>query len=237
MEILNATNAGLTQPEPLPPVASRHDAIDPARFRWLRPRFPGLQWVVILLSALVSICGEAQAQARPAFNETQLKAVFLFNFAQFVVWPPHAFTNANAPIVVAVLGEDPFGALLDDLVRGEVVGNRRLQVVRFRRAEEIQTCHVLFIAASEASRLDQIFRVLDGKPILTVGDTEAFERRGGMIRILTENKKMRLRVNLDAVREARIEISSNLLRPAQIISGKSRRSAIKKEDARAYEAR
>lgn len=178
--------------------------------------------VVVLLGVLLAgACGEMKAQTRqPVFNENQLEAVFLLNFAQFVKWPPHAFTNADSPIIIGVLGDDPFGALLDELVRGERVDNRNLEVARFRRAEDIKMSHVLFISASEAGKLDQILGVLAGKPILTVGDTENFARRGGMIRFLTENKKMRLRVNLDAVRDAEIEISSKLLRPAEIVSGK-----------------
>src|SRR5258705_4625430 len=77
------------------------------------------------------------AQSAPS-RENQIKAVFLFNFAQFVEWPAQAFPEARTPLVIGVLGEDPFGAFLDETVRGEKVNNRPLVVQRYRRVEEIQ---------------------------------------------------------------------------------------------------
>src|SRR5216110_957205 len=104
--------------------------------------------------ALLLIGGGLLGAAAPV-SEYQLKAVFLFNFAQFVEWPPAAFAGDTSPIVIGVLGEDPFGAYLDETVRGEKVGNRPIQVQRYRRADEITTCHVLFISRSEESQLGQ----------------------------------------------------------------------------------
>jgi hypothetical protein len=151
-------------------------------------------------------------------QEHQVKAVFLFNFAQFVEWPTNAFAEAQAPLVIGVLGDDPFGAYLDETVRGERVNNRKLVVRRFRRVEEIQSCHVLFISPSEAERLEQILAALKGRPILTVSDAEGFSRRGGMIRFVTEKNKIRLKINPEAAKAARLTISSKLLRPSDIVS-------------------
>ena len=156
------------------------------------------------------------AHGQPS-REYQVKAVFLFNFAQFVEWPAEAFPGAQTPLVIGVLGEDPFGAFLDETVRGEKVNNRPLVVERYRRVEEIKTCHVLFISGSEANHLDQILSSLKVRKILTVGDTEGFARAGGMIRFMTEAKKTRLRINLKAAQDARLTISSKLLRPAEIV--------------------
>ena len=203
--------------------ANRRDFVGPGTFRRLAAGPLRAKWnVVLLLGVFVAgLVGEMKAQTRPpAFNETQLKALFLLNFARFVKWPPRAFTSADSPIVIGVLGADPFGALLDELVKGEQVEHRQVEVARFRRAEDIKTVHVLFVSSSEAGRLEQVFRTLMGKPILTVGDVENFERRGGIIRFLTEDKKVRLRVNLDASREADLQISSKLLRPAEIVGRK-----------------
>jgi hypothetical protein len=76
------------------------------------------------------------AQTAPA-REYQVKAVFLFNFAQFVHWPPQAFPEAQAPLVIGVLGDDPFGSSLDDAVRGELVNNHPLVIQRYRRVEDV----------------------------------------------------------------------------------------------------
>jgi len=156
-----------------------------------------------------------------AAREYQIKAVFLFNFAQFVDWPPAAFPDATSPLVIGVLGDDPFKGYLDETVRGETVNNRPIVVQRFRRVEEIAACHVLFVSRSETSRLEQILAGLKDRSILTVGDDEDFARRGGMIRFVTDNNKVRLRINVNAAKAAKLTISSKLLRPAEIVtSGK-----------------
>jgi hypothetical protein len=150
--------------------------------------------------------------------EYQLKAVFLFNFAQFVEWPAQAYRDAKAPLVIGILGEDPFGAFLDRLVRGEKVGDRPLIVRRFRRAEDITECHILFISRSEAAILGQVIAHLKGRSLLTVSDVDTFTRQGGIVRFVTENGKIRLRINVEAARQCELTISSKILRPAMIVT-------------------
>lgn len=159
------------------------------------------------------------ASAQPAtLREYQLKALFLFNFAEFVAWPSTAFADAGAPLVIGVLGDDPFGSDLDKTVRGEKVNNHPLVVRRFGRADDITGCHILFISRSETAHLGEIFALLRGRSILTVGDAEGFSLDGGMIRFVTENNKTRLRINVEAAKHARLTISSKLLRPAEIVT-------------------
>jgi len=150
--------------------------------------------------------------------EYQIKAVFLFNFAQFVEWPTNAFAGAESPLIIGVLGDDPFGAYLDEIVRGQKVNHRPLAIQRYRGLEEIKTCHLLFVSQSEKYRLDQILASLKDRNILTVGDAESFAQRGGMVRFVTEKNKIRLRINLEAATEAKLTISSKLLRPAEIVA-------------------
>lgn len=147
--------------------------------------------------------------------EDQVKAVFLFNFAQFVDWPARAFSDATEPLVIGVLGEDPFGQYLDDTVRGEKVNRRSLVVQRYRRVSEIRVCHILFISNSETDRLGAILDTVRGRPILTVGDMEDFAPRGGMIQFMRERSRVRMRINLKPVRTADLTISSKLLRVAE----------------------
>ncbi len=159
--------------------------------------------------------------AQPAVaREYQVKAVFLFNFAQFVEWPAAAFAEENSPLVIGVLGNDPFGPLLDEVVGGESVGKRPLNVRRYRRLEEIGICHILYIARSETARLGQIVAGLRERPVLTVSDIEGAARSGVMIRFFAENKRIRLRINLEAARTVNLELSSKLLRPAEIVGDK-----------------
>jgi hypothetical protein len=169
----------------------------------------------LLLSALAA---QPALSGTTPIREYQVKAVFLFNFTQFVEWPAEAFTHPTAPLVIGVLGEDPFGPYLDETVRGETANGRSLIVERYRRVQDIGNCQVLFISRSESDRLDQILASLAGKPVLTVGDVEGFTRRGGVIRLATVGGKIRLRVNLDSAKAAKLTISSKLLRPAQIVA-------------------
>ncbi len=174
--------------------------------------------MVALGAALfLSAAPRAAAQA-PATREYQIKAVFLFNFAQFVEWPAAAFASADSPIVIGVVGDDPFDGALDATVRGEKINDRPLVVRRYRRGEDVTGCHILFISSSESARLGEILAPLQNHPVLTVGDMEGFSLRGGMIRFLTENNRTRLRINLAAAKAAQLVISSKLLRPAEIVA-------------------
>jgi hypothetical protein len=175
----------------------------------------GTWGVVCGLLLLGGLDGSAQTQPS---REYQVKAVFLFNFAQFVEWPPAAFGGANSPIVIGVLGEDPFGAYLDETVRGEKVDNRPLEVQRYRRVDEIKTCHVLFISRSEGNRLEQILVSLKDRSLLIVGDGDDFVQRGGMIRLATAQNKIRMIISVQAAKAANLTISSKLLRSAEVLT-------------------
>ncbi len=171
------------------------------------------------LFVLALLVGAHLPAAQPAAGrEYQLKAVFLFNFAQFVEWPATAFADTTVPLVIGVLGEDPFGHFLDDVIKGESVNGRPLVIQRYRNVEEIERCHILYIAKSETARLAPTVNHLRGRPVLTVSDIEGSAPVGVMIRLLEENKKIRLRINLEAARRAGLVFSSKLLRPAEIIN-------------------
>ena len=177
-----------------------------------RCRSAGVAGLGLLVCALLFSCELGlPAQSAPT-AEYQVKAVFLFNFAQFVEWPASAFPQSQTPLVIGVLGHDPFGSYLDQTVRGEKVNNRPLTVRRYRRVEEIQTCHVLFISRSEADRMDQILTGLKHRKILTVADVESAAGSRVMIRFVTQQNKIRLRINSEAARAANLTISSKLLR-------------------------
>jgi hypothetical protein len=172
--------------------------------------------IFILLAAIVS-AAPIRAQA---FKESDLKAVFLYHLAQFVDWPPEAFPAAETPLVIGILGADPFGKALDEVAQNEMVKNRKLIVHRFRTVDEVKLCHILFVSQSEGPRLDQVLAALKGRNILLVGDTDGFAQRGGAVRFLTEKNKIRLRINTDSVKAAGLTISSKLLRAAELVTDK-----------------
>lgn len=187
------------------------------RFSGLRASGGSLWFLVLLILQFGPFSGHLRGQA---VKEYDLKAAFLYHLAQFVDWPSEAYPAADTPLVIGVLGQDPFGKALDEIIQNEVVKNRKLIVQRYRRLEEIKLCHVLFISHSEDSRLAEILAALQGRAILTVGDSDGFARRGGMVRFLTDKGKLKLRINLDSARAANLTISSKLLRASEVIGAR-----------------
>ena len=162
------------------------------------------------------------AHGQTASPEYKLKAVFLYNFVQFVDWPETAFADPQSPFIIGVLGSDPFGGTLEETVAGEIVKNRKIEVRRYKKVKDIESCHVLFLSASEASQFNSILAGLKGRSILTVSDTEKFARNGGMVRFVTENNKIRFRINLEVTRTEKLLISAKLLQLAEIVSTETR---------------
>jgi hypothetical protein len=191
-------------------------------FVWRHSRYSWVSFIVVVAIACQLWAQQIEAQ-NSRFSESEVKAVFLFNFAQFVAWPDGAFLDRQSAFVICILGDDPFGRVLDDVVKGEVVRGRALIVERFRRVEDIRTCHILFVSQFDAEQYAHIFATLVQRPILTVGDTEGFAARGGAIRFVTAQNRIRLRVNLDAAKAANLTISSNLLRSADVVGAEGPR--------------
>ncbi|MCX6953015.1 MAG: YfiR family protein [Verrucomicrobia bacterium] len=170
------------------------------------------------LLGLVLLATATPAAETPPSAEYQLKAVFLYNFAQFVEWPARAFARPDAPLIIGVLGDDPFGPYLDELVRGEKIGRRTLEVRRFKHTDDIADCHILFISPSERATLEKSLDRLGGRPVLTVSDLDTFTRQGGMVRFVTEGGKIRLRINVAVAKTSDLKISSKILGPATVVT-------------------
>lgn len=148
-------------------------------------------------------------------SEYLVKATFLYNFANFVEWPPEAFAGPDAPVVVCILGQDPFGDALV-AIADKKAGDRPLVVRLCDNMEDIGKCQILFVSPSEKSRLSEIFSRLREKACLTVSDLDGFAGSGGMIGFFIVENKVRFEINLSAVRPSGLKISSRLLKLARI---------------------
>jgi uncharacterized protein DUF4154 len=187
--------------------------VDPCR-RLIRRSRHTLLTILTRLS-LVLLASVAMAASSP--SEYQVKAVFLFNFTQFVDWPAQSFADPRAPFVIGVLGRDPFGNALDEAVRGETVNGRALVVERYRSVAELKPCQILFIDRSAGTDANKTLESLGHQGTLTVSDSDAEAPSTVIIRFLSEGKKIRLRINVDSARDAGLTISSKLLRPAEVV--------------------
>jgi hypothetical protein len=185
--------------------------------KWLRRFCPNFSWRWTFALFCFFIFSVDAARAQNPSQEYTLKAVFLFNFAQFTEWPTNTFTTDDAPLVIGVLGNNPFGTALEETVANETVNHRKVVVNYYQHVEEVQNCQILFISQSETRRLDKIVNTLKDKPVLTVSDIENSAYRGVCVRFITEGNKIHLRVNTDSLKTANLTMSSKLLRLAEIV--------------------
>ncbi len=172
-----------------------------------------------LLAALIAwmwVAAPAPAQSKSSSREYQIKAAMLYHFAQFTEWPDDAFNGQDA-FIIGVLGEDPFGTALDEMLHGKTVKGRPVVTRRFERAEEARGAHILFISSSELQRLPEIIEVLQHSNVLTVGEEKPFTRHNGIIRLFPVKNKTNFEINLEAATRAGIKLSSKLLKLAEIV--------------------
>lgn len=148
-----------------------------------------------------------------SFKEYDVKAAFIYNFIKFVEWPENSM-NISDEISIAILGRDPFKGKLDNLIAGKSVKNRRLTVDHYSDINQIQFCHVLFISNSETRDLRSIFSSIKNRNFLTIGESSKFLKRGGIIKFLTYDNKVRFEINLKTAHAHKLKISSRLLRLA-----------------------
>ncbi|HKX29309.1 MAG TPA: YfiR family protein [Blastocatellia bacterium] len=185
-----------------------------------RPLWSWLARLTLILALALAPPGASLAAQAP--SEYQVKAAFLFNFAKFIEWPPETFTPGNAPLILGVLGDDPFGDIIDQTISGKTVNGRQLVVKRLKWGQNLKECQILFISASERKRLPQICEMLKGASVLTVSEVEKFAQQGGIINLVMEENKVRFDINTNVAEQARLKISSKLLALAKSIIGEHR---------------
>ncbi len=213
MEILNSSAVRGKTSQAAAPEQSAARSVWPRRLWTLAGKMVPAILVVV---ALIGSASPAEAQSEP-LTEYQIKAAFLYNFAKFVEWPGDAFSDSRAPIMLGIVGGDPFGKALDGVILGKTVNGRSLVVRRFRRGEDLRTCHILFVSFSERKRLPHILESLKGSSVLTVGETDGFVHSGGVVQFLLEESRVRFEINPDAAARVRLKISSKLLAVARIV--------------------
>jgi hypothetical protein len=169
-------------------------------------------WVLV---AFALVWGGLAGAEPDSPTEYQVKAALLFNFAKFVDWPASAFAGPEAPFVIGMVGEDPFGPALEETLRNKNVNGRAIRIEHLGPGQDLKSCHLLFVCASERKRLAALLGSLEKAPVLTVGDgLERFLGGGGMVNLLQQNNKVRFAVSQERVAQSGLKMSSKLLRLA-----------------------
>jgi hypothetical protein len=161
--------------------------------------------------------GPVAADSSPRSPEYLIKAAYLYNFAMFVDWPPHAFASPDSPIVVGIVGRDPFGWVLDQTVENKRISKRRITIERLQPQQDLTHCQILFIDQSEGARVADLAQRLHDLPILIVDDAVDGGRRGGAIDFIVNDNRVGFAINRNAARRAGLTISSKMLGLARAV--------------------
>jgi hypothetical protein len=167
----------------------------------------------VFSAAWAALAGQACAQGS---LEYPVKAAFLYKFGSFVSWPPAAFAKPDAPVVVCVLGKDPFGATLDRLVRDATVNGRKVAVRRVSEVDAGSGCHIVYLGAGTTA---EALRAVQGAPVLTVSD-EAQGGPRGVLHFVVQEGRVRFQADPAAGARQGLQISSRLLNLAVGVSGR-----------------
>jgi hypothetical protein len=167
---------------------------------------------VVIAVVTATIPCRADAPTR----EYLVKAAFIYNFTQFIQWPDNAFASKDSAFVVAILGADPFDGALDEAMAGKIVANHSVTVQHYATVDGLGSCQLLFVPASQDPALGVLFAKLNGIPVLTVGESEAFSPAGGGIRLFLEDQKMRFEIDPDPIASVGIKVSAKLMKLARI---------------------
>ena len=165
-------------------------------------------WIAIASPLLLA----AAESTRPEYD---VKAAFLLNFTKFVEWPAESFGDSNSPISICILGKDPFGRTLDDIVQGETVNGRKLAVRRLAQMPASNECQVVYVANTDREAGRGLSNL--GAGVLTVGEGDGFIREGGMIGFIVENRRVRFDIKQSAADNAGLKLSSKLLSVARSV--------------------
>jgi hypothetical protein len=189
----------------------------------------GLQrWVLGALAALAAAAPPASTQDADSPSENEVKAAFLYHFAQLVTWPEPAGApgqppgQAPSPVVIAVLGRDPFGSRLEATIGRETVRGRPLRIVRYPRLPPPpELPHILFVGSEDPDEAARQAAAVAAAPVLTVGAAKGFAERGGMVEFrLTADARVAFDINLRAVERVGLKMSSQLLKIARIVESR-----------------
>ncbi len=176
---------------------------------------------VVLFGAVINVDADAASPRAERYDEYLVKAAFLYNFARFTEWPSGTYAHPSAPLMICVLGKDPFGPMLDSIA-GKRINGRPVAVSRVAGVQEARQCQVLFIDESELRHHARTIRHLAGRPVLTVCNTPNCARFRGMIHLKIVSQKVRFIIDIESAESAGLKFSSKLLTLAEKFTRKTK---------------
>lgn len=170
---------------------------------------------IAMLAGLLAWPAAAERTEDQAAREYEVKAAFIYNFAVFVEWPRAAFPEESSPLVVCVVGNDPFGTVLDRTLQGKTAQKRTLVIRRVASAKEAKGSHIVFIPSAESERLGEVATAVSGTSALLVCESEGLARKGASCNFALEDGRVKLEVNVGTAEKSGLRIGSKLLKIAR----------------------
>lgn len=187
-------------------------------------------YILLFLSITLHItpCSAQDRSDSEQNREYKIKAAFLYNFIKFVDWPEEKTDDPKEPIIIGIVGKDPFGEAFEPMTKKQIKGRNGL-ISRFEGMEKLKKsgktdksaieslrkCHLIFICSSEEKNITDIINLVDKHSVLTVGENPNMLKSGGMINFVVEENKVRFEINLTAAKNSKLKIRSQLLRLAK----------------------
>lgn len=176
----------------------------------------GRLWIAVGVMALLLPIATKCAHAQEHPTEEQVKAAYLYNFGKFIRWQTPGISET---FDICVLGKDPFHGVLTSTVAGEHIDGKSIVARDVTAVPESSRCQIVFISTSEETKLKSLLAIARRTNTLTVSDMPEFAERGGMIGLVNVAGKIRFEVNVAAVNDAGINVSSELLKVAVKVIG------------------
>ncbi len=180
-------------------------------------RIRGIQNLNMLVFA-VCMCTVIITVGQDYTQEYVLKAGYMERFTRFIDIPDSILApNPDSAFIIGVLGDDPFKGALESFYQDNTIKKHRVEIRHFNNIEQAKNCHMLFVSHSIEKQLPQIVKATRGFPLITIGETKSYARRGVMINFYIEQNKIRFEINLDTVEQSGLKISHLLLNAARPI--------------------
>ena len=175
-----------------------------------------------MLFLIVSMFSATQSFAQGNSIEYKIKAGYLYNFTKFVSWPENESETFN----LCIIGKDPFGSIINPIEKRSVK-NKPIRLYRYQSISEVKHCHIVYFGASDKQwrkvdfLLGDILTVGSLENSLTTGETKKFTQAGGMFAFFLKEGKVKLHINLKALKKSNLEVSAKLMEIADLYEGES----------------
>lgn len=168
------------------------------------------RFLILPALALALLAAPAQAE-NLQLSEQKIKAGLLYNFLKYTRWPASALGDEAAPLVVCLLGEDPFEGGLEPM-RTRSVNQRNIVIRELKSGAEITGCHLLFVPSGRQREWENMRASLSDQHVLTVGDYRGFIDHGGMIEFGHKNDRIEVSLRMAPLKEANLQVEERLLK-------------------------